>query len=211
MCPAMTYGYPFATFLLRFQMVKIFKIPTNFKRILAIFPYFIIVAAREGSAYTLVTPLVRRKCKNAKKNQTNKQTNKQTNPPKYQISEVSRGGGEHSHWKGVWGCAAVMTPFFQASRRFLAHQFTLNAPHLCPLFSIFRNFLHFQPCFGQNSSSLPQFFQNFRSQDPHFFRKIRSLDPTFLNPRGTHPQKKKKKKKKKLSAPPERIATERYQ
>ena len=86
------------------------------------------------------------------------------------------GPGGHSHWKGVWGCAAVMTPFFQASRRSLAHQFTLNAPLLCLLFSSFRKFLHFQPCFGQNSSSL----------NPHFFRKIRSLDPTFWNRRGTH-------------------------
>ena len=44
------------------------------------------------------------------------------------------GGGAHSHWKGVWGCAAVMTPFFQASRRSLAYQFTVNAPFLRPPF-----------------------------------------------------------------------------
>ena len=77
-------------------------------------------------------------------------------------------GGGHSRWKGVWaetripkvflsqvwGCVAIMTPFFQASRRSLAHQFTVNVPLSCPLFSIFRKFLHFQPWFGQNSSSL---------------------------------------------------------
>ena len=89
-------------------------------------------------------------------------------------------------------------PLFQASRRSLAHQFTLNAPLLCPLFSIFRKLLHFQPCFGQNSSSLDLNFSQFSFLRPpwHFFRKIRSLDPTFLNLRGTHPPKKK------LSAPP---------
>ena len=36
------------------------------------------------------------------------------------------------------GCAAVMTHFFQASHRSLAYQFIVNAPLLCPLFSIFR-------------------------------------------------------------------------
>ena len=95
--------------------------------------------------------------------------------------------GGHSHWKGVWGCAAVMPPFSQASRRSLAYQLTVNVPLMSPLFLIFRKSLHFQPCFGQNSSSL---VSNFHSQDPHFSRKIRSLDSTFWNPRGTHPLKK---------------------
>ena len=35
-------------------------------------------------------------------------------------------GRGHSHWKGVWGCAVVMNPFFQAIRRSLAYQFTVN-------------------------------------------------------------------------------------
>ena len=78
--------------------------------------------------------------------------------------EQTRGG--HSHWKGVWGCAAVMIPFFQASRRSLAYQFTVNAPLLCPLFSIFRIFLHFQPCFGQNCSSLDPNFSKFSFTRP---------------------------------------------
>ena len=52
-------------------------------------------------------------------------------------------GGGHSHWKGVWWCAAVMTPFFQASRRSLAHQFIVNAPLLCPLFQFVENFCIF--------------------------------------------------------------------
>ena len=57
-------------------------------------------------------------------------------------------------------------------------------------FSIFMNFLDFQPCFGQNSSSLDPNFSNFHSQDPQFSMKIHSLDRTFWNPRGTHPPKK---------------------
>ena len=82
-----------------------------------------------------------------------------------------------------------MTPFFQASRRSLAYQFTINAPFMCPTFSIFFFFfkLHFQPCFGQNFSSQDTNFPNFRSQDPSFFREIRSLEPTFGNPCGAHP------------------------
>ena len=109
-------------------------------------------------------------------------------------------GGGHSHWKGVWGCAAVMTPIFQDSRRSLARQYTVNAPLLCPLFSIFRKFLHFQPCFGQNFSSLDPNFSKFSfPRPPLFFRKIRSLDLHFET-RVAHTHKKKKKKK--LSAPP---------
>ena len=46
-------------------------------------------------------------------------------------------GGGHSHMKGVWRCAAVMTPFFQVIRRSLAYQFTVNAPLLWLPFSCF--------------------------------------------------------------------------
>ena len=106
------------------------------------------------------------------------------------------GGGGHSHWKGVWGCAAVMTPFFQASCRSLAHQFTLNAPLLCPLFSIFRKFLHFQPCFGQNSSSLDPNFSKFSFPRPPFFQENPLPRPYILKPAWHTPTKKK------LSAPP---------
>ena len=106
------------------------------------------------------------------------------------------GGGGHSHWKGVWGCAAVMTPFFQASRRSLAHQFTVNAPLLCPLFSIFRKFLHFQPCFGQNFSSLDPNFSKFLFPRPPFLKENPLPRPYILKPAWHTPTKKK------LSAPP---------
>ena len=99
--------------------------------------------------------------------------------------------GGHSHWKGVWGCAAVMTPFFQASRRSLAHQFTLNAPLLCPLFSIFRKFLHFQPCFGQNSSSLDPSFSKFSFSRPPFFQENPLPRPYIFKPAWHTPTKKK--------------------
>ena len=104
-------------------------------------------------------------------------------------------GGGRSRWKEVRGCAAVMTPFFQASRRSLADQFTLNASLMCPPFSILRKILHFQPCFGQNFSSQDANFPNFCSQDPLIFQEIHFVDPTFGNLCGTY-----QKKKKKLSA-----------
>ena len=99
--------------------------------------------------------------------------------------------GGHSHWRGVWGCAAVMTPFFQASRRSLAHQFTVNAPLLYPLFSIFRKFLHFQPCFGQNSSSLDPKFSKFSFPRPSFFKENPLPRPYILKPAWHTPTKKK--------------------
>ena len=85
------------------------------------------------------------------------------------------------HWprKGVWGCAAVMTPFFQASQRSLAYQFTIIVPLLYPPFSNFRKIFNFQPCFGQNFSSQNP---NFRSLDPSFFKENPLPRPYFWKP-----------------------------
>ena len=103
--------------------------------------------------------------------------------------------GVGGHWprKGVWGCAAVMTPFFQASRRSLAYHFTIIAPLFCPHFQILENFSIFSLVLVKISALKTQILQ----KTPHFSRKIRSLDPTFGNLCGTYPPKKKK-----LSAPP---------
>ena len=110
------------------------------------------------------------------------------------IGLCPRGG----HWprKGVCGCAAVMTPFFQATRRSLAYQFTIIAPLYCPPFSNFRKIFHFQPCFGQNFSSQDANFPNFRSLDPSFFKENPLPRPYFWKPVWHTPTKKK------LSAPP---------
>ena len=100
-------------------------------------------------------------------------------------------GGGHWPRKGVWGCAAVMTPFFQASRRSLAYQFTIIAPLICPPFSNFRNFFHFQPCFGQNFSFQDVNFPNFCSLDPSFFKENPLPRPYFWKPVWHIPTKKK--------------------
>ena len=89
-----------------------------------------------------------------------------------------------------------MTPFSQTSHRSLAYQFTVNVPLLCPLFSIFRKFLHFQPCFGQNSSSLDPNFSKFSFLRPLFFKENPLPRPYILKP-VWHTSTKKK-----LSAPP---------
>ena len=109
---------------------------------------------------------------------------------------TSSNPGGHSHWKGVWGCAAVVTPFFQASRRSLAHQITVNVPLLCPLFSIFRKFVYFQPCFGQNSSSLDPNFSKCLFPRPPFCKENPLPRPYIFKPVWHMPTKKK------LSAPP---------
>ena len=92
----------------------------------------------------------------------------------------TRGGGALALESGT-GCAAVMTPFFQASWRSLAYQFTGNAPLMCPPIFNFWKYFAF--------SSLDP---NFCSQDPNFSKKICSFDPTFGNLCGTHPPPKKK-------------------
>ena len=100
-------------------------------------------------------------------------------------------GGGHWPWKGVCGCAAVMTPFFQATRRSLAYQFTIIVPLLCPPFSNFRKIFNFQPCFGQNFSFQDANFPNFRSLDPSFFKENPLPRPYFWKPVWHTPTKKK--------------------
>ena len=101
-------------------------------------------------------------------------------------------GGTHiGKWYG--GCAAVMTPLFQASWHSLANQFTLNAPLMCSSFSIFIKFLHyyFSALFWPKFQLSRCKFLFLRApKTPHFSRKISPLDPTFGNLCGTHPLKK---------------------
>ena len=92
-------------------------------------------------------------------------------------------------------------PVAAPGRRSLAYQFTVNAPLLCPLFSIFRKFLHFQPCFSQNFSSLDPNFSKFSFPRPQFFKEKPLPIPYILKP-AWHTSTKKKKKKKKSWAPP---------
>ena len=86
-----------------------------------------------------------------------------------------------------------MTPFFRASRRSLAYQFSVNAPLLRPPFSIIRKFLNFQPYFGQNSNSLDPNFSKFSFPRPPFFKVNPFPRPYILKPAWHTP--------KKLSAP----------
>ena len=83
-----------------------------------------------------------------------------------------------------------MTPFFQASQRSLAYQFTTNVPLMCPPFSIFRQFCIFSLVLAKISALKTQIFQIFVPKTPYFSRKIRSLDPTFEN-RVAHTHQKK--------------------
>ena len=109
-------------------------------------------------------------------------------------ANICFGRGVHLYWEVVQGCAMVMTPFFQASRHFLAYQVTLNAPFMCPAFSIFRKIMDFKLVLAKIPALKMQIFQIFVPKSPHFSRKIHSLDPTFENLCGTNPPKKKKKK-----------------
>ena len=84
------------------------------------------------------------------------------------VAASPRGGALTLDW-GMGMCRGH-DPFFQASRRSLAYQYALNEPLVWPSFSIFRKFMHFQPCFGQNSSSLDQTFSKFSFPRPPFFK-----------------------------------------
>ena len=95
--------------------------------------------------------------------------------------EILGGGGALTLERGMGMCRGH-DPFFQTSHRSLAYQFTVNAPLLCPLFSIFRKFLHFQPCFGQNFSSLDPNFSKFLFLKLLFFKENPLPRPYILKP-----------------------------
>ena len=76
-------------------------------------------------------------------------------------------------------------PFFQAIP-------AVNAPLLWLPFSSFRKFLHFQPCFCQNSSSLDPNFSKFSfPEDAPFFKENPLPRPYILKP-AWHTSTKKK-------------------
>ena len=85
-----------------------------------------------------------------------------------------------SHWKVVRGCAAVMTPYFQVSRHFLACQFTINVPLMCShfLFLEKKNCI-FSLVLAKNSALKVQIFKIFISQDPSFFKENLLPRPYF--------------------------------
>ena len=76
------------------------------------------------------------------------------------------------------------TPLFTypGSAPALAYQFTLNEALVWPPFSIFRKFVHFQPCFGQSSSSLDQNFSKFLFPRSPFFKENPLPRPYILKP-----------------------------
>ena len=76
-------------------------------------------------------------------------------------TRLNPGGG---HWprKGVWGCAAVMIPFFQATRRSLAYQFIIIAPlYNARHFQILEKFSIFSLVLVKISALKMQIFQIF--------------------------------------------------
>ena len=75
-------------------------------------------------------------------------------------------GGGYSHWKVVQGCAVVMTPFFQVSRRSLAGSLVCQF-YVPPIFNLKKK-IAFLACFAQNFISLEA---NFHSQDPSIFKE----------------------------------------
>ena len=104
------------------------------------------------------------------------------------------GGGGHWPRKGVWGCAAAMTPFFLGqsalpSLPIYHHCAALVPPP--PHFKILEQISIFSLVLVKISALKTQICTIFVPKTPHFSKKIRSLDPTFGNPCGTHPPKKK--------------------
>ena len=99
--------------------------------------------------------------------------------------------------RGVWGCAAVMTPFFRPAGTPQPSNLPSMHCSCTPICNLIEKNLHSQPCFWSRFQlSRHKISSEFSLPRPLIFlRKTRSLDPTFENPRGTYSPKKK------LSAP----------
>ena len=99
---------------------------------------------------------------------------------------------QHDHqinWCGalplevLWGCATVMTPFFQASWGSPSLPiYRQHTAHVLP-FSIFRRKLYFQPCvWPKFQLSRCNFLKFLLPGLLIFLGKTRTLDPAFGNP-----------------------------
>ena len=105
--------------------------------------------------------------------------------------EAFTGGGGHSHWKVVWGCAAIMTPFLQASRRSLAYQFTINAPLMCSPFAFFFLIAFSTLFWPKFQLSRCKFSKFLLLRPPFFFKENPLLRPYFWKFVWHTPTKKK--------------------
>ena len=109
---------------------------------------------------------------------------------------INPGGGEQSHWKGVWGCAAVMTPFFRPVTAPYPTNL-LSMRRSCALcFQFLENFCIFSLVLAKNSSSLDRNWSKFSFLRPLFLKENLLPRPYILKP-AWHTSTKKK-----LSAPP---------
>ena len=113
------------------------------------------------------------------------------------------------HWprKGVWGCAALKTPFSRLSCRLQGSHFKQKSQFTRPLLRKFANFSLYSLNFHPNFSSQAPKFGNFQLTSPQIWKfsahkppfseaNVSSQAPHFGNP-GRTPLPKKK-----LSAPP---------
>ena len=100
------------------------------------------------------------------------------------------GGGALTLERGMGMCRGH-DPLFSGQSPLPSPPIYHQCAAVVPPFSIFRKFLHFQPCFGQNSSCLnPKFFK-FSFPRPPFFKENSLPRPYILKPMWhTHTLKK---------------------
>ena len=107
----------------------------------------------------------------------------------------ARGGG---HWprKGVWGCAALKTPFSRLSCRSQGSHFKQKSQFTTrgsqdPLLRKFGNFSLYSLNFHPNLSSQAPKFGNFPLTSPPFQRQMSVRKPHTSEIRAAHPYLKK--------------------
>ena len=113
--------------------------------------------------------------------------------PNFAFSTRGRG---HSHVRGIWVCAALMTPFSGSSTAPETHFFTPISVSSYALLYLFLNSASLGPFlsdFGKISApnTHTNFDKNLFPVPLLFKKKICSVDPTFENLCSTYPPKKK--------------------
>ena len=111
-------------------------------------------------------------------------------PSGFSLHAGTGGGGGALTCKRYTGMCRGHDPLFQASRRSVAYQFTINAPLTCPHFQFLEEICIFSLVLAKISALKTQMFQIFVPKTPHISRKIRSQDPTLeTRVAHTHPKK----------------------
>ena len=92
-------------------------------------------------------------------------------PPNIQFNTFQSAGRGALAWEGGTGMCCGHDPLFQASRCFIAYQFTINLPLMCPPCQFLEKVAFSTLFLGKNFSSQDANLSHFLFPRPHIFQR----------------------------------------